>query len=171
MKKVIIPVLLVLTALVVRGAAAQPPDHQDRKERVDRVERFKQMRLIEELQLGEEEAVRFMAKRKEHEDRMKALSGDRAAILDGLGKGLGVSSDEAPPERKPDEAAIEKEIARVFEQDRKLSDERKRYQDEMRQLLPTEKFARMLIFERDFQAQVRNAMGERMKKRSSKFDD
>ncbi len=66
-----IPCLFILTAFFVRGAAAQPPEHQGRKERVDRVERFKQMRLIEELQLGEEEAVRFMAKRKEHEDRMK----------------------------------------------------------------------------------------------------
>ncbi len=81
-----------------------------------------------------------------------------------------MNSSEAP-ESKPDEAAIEKDLARVFEQDRKLLEERKRYQDEMRKMLPTEKFARMLIFERDFQTQVRNAMGERMKKRSSKFDD
>ena len=170
MKKYLVPCLLVLTAFFVRGAAAQSPDHQGRKERVDRVERFKQMRLIEELQLGEEEAVRFMAKRKEHEDRMKELAGERNAILDGLEKGIGVNSKEAP-DVKPDEAAIEKELARVFEQDRKLLEERKRYQDEMRKMLPTEKFARMLIFEREFQTQVRNAMGERMKKRPSKFDD
>lgn len=170
MKNFMIPCLFILTAFFVRGAAAQPPEHQGRKERVDRVERFKQMRLIEELQLGEEEAVRFMAKRKEHEDRMKTLADERSGILDDLEKSIGVNSSEAP-ESKPDEAAIEKDLARVFEQDRKLLEERKRYQDEMRKMLPTEKFARMLIFERDFQTQVRNAMGERMKKRSSKFDD
>jgi hypothetical protein len=153
---------MISTAWFVREAAAQPREHRDRRDRVDRVERLKQMRLIEELQLGEEESVRFMAKRKEHEDRMKALAEERNVILDNLSEKL---------EEKPGEAAVEKELARVLEQDRKMFEERKLYQEEMKKILPAHKFARMLIFERDFQKQVRNAMGQSMKKRSSKFDD
>ena len=162
MKKIIVLCVLILAAWSVQEAAAQPRDRRERKERIDRVERLKQMRLIEELQLGEEEAVRFMAKRKEHEDRMKGLAEERNAILDNLAAKL---------EDKPDEAAVEKELARVLEQDRKMFEERKRYQDEMKKILPVDKFARMLIFERDFQTQVRNAMGQSMKKRSSKYDE
>ncbi|HLF14414.1 MAG TPA: hypothetical protein VI932_05955 [Bacteroidota bacterium] len=162
MKKIIVLCVLFLAAWFVQDAAAQPREHRQRKDRIDRVERLKQMRLIEELRLGEEEAVRFMAKRKEHEDRMKALAEERNAILDNLAAKL---------EDKPDEAAVEKELARVIEQDRKMFEERKLYQDEMKKILPADKFARLLIFERDFQAQVRNAMGQSMKKRPSKYDE
>jgi len=47
----------------------------------------------------------------------------------------------------------------VLEQDRKIFEERRRYQDEMRKMLSSERFARMLLFERDFQMQVRDAVG------------
>jgi hypothetical protein len=163
-------------AWVAQDAAAQPREHRDRKDRIDKVERLKQMRLIEELALGEEESVRFMAKRREHEERMKALAEERNAILDGLSamlEGEPGGRSGAKPGAKPGEPApeLEKELARVLEQDRKMFEERKQYQEEMRKLLPAGKFARMLIFERDFQTQVRNAMGQSMKRKSSKFGD
>jgi hypothetical protein len=67
------------------------------------------------------------------------------------------------PEDKPDEAAIEKDLARCSSRTG-MQEERKRYRGRDEEYAPDEKFARMLIFEREFQTQVRNAMGERMRR-------
>lgn len=153
----------------VRGDGQDRPDRRERiqrQDRIDRVERLRQMRLIEELDLGEEEAVRIMAKRKEHEDRMKGLTEERNSVLDGLRRKL-----DADPAAKPSDQAIESDVARVIEQDRMLFEERKRYQGEVRRMLTPEKFARMLIFERDFQMQVRDAMGRSVNRGRGKFDE
>ena len=188
MKTMMIACALLFAAAPGPNALAQDPDRPDRpemRERLERVERMKQMRLIEELQLGEEEAVRFMAKRKEHEDRIRGLADERNSIMDGLetslgpgpegrsaGKGDGKSDVKPGAKPEPDIAAVEKDIARVLEQDRKIFEERRRYQDEMRKMLNPERFARMLLFERDFQMQVRDAVGRGrgVGKRSQKFE-
>jgi hypothetical protein len=198
MIKMMIACALLVLAFAGPDAAAQNqeqpgrPDRPEMRERVERMERLKQMRLIEDLQLGEEEAVRFMAKRKEHEDRLRDLADERNSILDELGDELGTARRDrsdtrsgsrsagkpdantaANPDVKPDLQAVEKNLARVLEQDRKIFDERKRYQDDMRKMLDSEKFARMLLFERDFQMQIRDAMGrgKNMNRRSQKFDE
>lgn len=180
MNRIVVLCALALSLASVREAPAQTPpgippgerprDSMPRRERVDRVERLKQMRLIEELNLGEDEAVRFMAKRKEHEDRMRALTDDRNAMLENLSRALG-SDEGGKPGVKSGGSSIENTVADVLDQDRKMFDERRRYQEEMRKMLPMEKFAKMLVFEREFQMQVRDAMGRSMKKRSSKFDE
>jgi hypothetical protein len=195
MKRMMIACALLIAAVAGRDAAAQNherPDRPEMRERIERVERLKQMRLIEELQLGEEEAVRFMAKRKEHEDRLRGLADERSSILDELEAKLGPTGDARPdgksdgksegksggksdvkPDAKPDMQAVDKDVARILEQDRKIFEERKRYQDEMRKMLSTERFAKMLLFERDFQMQVRDAMGRgrNMNNRPQKFDE
>lgn len=156
-------------AYAQRGSGGRKPDstnrmtqHEGRRGRVDRFERLKQMRLIEELQLNEEESVRFMAKRREHEDRMKTLADERNRVLDDLGIML---------EDGADRTELDGQINRVFESDRKMLEERGAYQSEMKKMLPVGKFARLLIFERDFQHQVRDAMGRSLNRRGSKFDD
>jgi hypothetical protein len=149
----------VLLLCPVRDLGAQQRMH--RKDRVDRIERLKQMRLMEDLQLGEEESVRFMARRKEHEEKMRGLEEERDRILDDLAVSL---------EDKVGDEKIGTASDRVLETDRKMFEERKRYQDEMRKLLTPEKYARLLLFERDFQSQVRDAMRQSMGRRQSKFD-
>jgi len=134
---------------------------KERRDRLDRVERLKQMRLIEELQLGEEEAVRFMSRRGTHEEKMRSLEEERGKILDDLALDL---------EDKAGDEKIGADCDRVLETDRKMFEERKQYQDEMRKLLSREKYAKLLLFERDFQTQVRDAMRQSMGRKQSKFD-
>jgi hypothetical protein len=205
MKRMMIACAFLFAAAAGRQAVAQEHgegDRPDRKERVERMERLKQMRMIETLDLGEDDAVRFMAKRKEHEDRIKGLAEERNSLLDELQEQLGPppggrgegkpggkpdgrqeskpgakpdakpdAKSDATPEAKPDIQLVEKDVARILDQDRKIFDERKRYQDEMKKMLGDEKFAKMLLFERDFQMQVRDAMGRSMNRRSGKFDE
>lgn len=168
-------VLAVALALAVTDAASQnrPGDRsrraeegarqrEGRSDRVNRFERLKQMRLIEELQLNEEESVRFMAKRREHEDRMRDLAEERNRIIDDL---------QIMVEDQADEAKLREQSGKAIAIDRKMFDERNSYQEGIRKMLTEEKFARLLIFERQFQHQVRDAMGRSMRQRGSKFDD
>jgi len=153
--------LSALLILASSGLTAQQRMKNQRKDRVDRVERLKQMKLIEDLQLGEEESVRFMAKRKEHEDRMRDMEEERGKILDGLVINL---------EDKAGDDKIKAGCDRVLETDRLMFEERKRYQDEMRTFLSPVKYAKLLIFERNFQSQVRDAMRRSIRSGKSKYD-
>lgn len=154
------PFLGILLFLYVQGLPAQQGMRREKREGVDRVERLKQMRLMDDLQLGEEESVRFMAKRKAHEDKMMEMETERDRILDELAIQL---------EDKASGEIITASCDRVLETDRKMFEERKNYQDEMRKLLSKEKYARLLLFERDFQTQVRDAMKRSMGRRQSKY--
>jgi len=159
------PVLMAILLFVPpRDLSAQQrthPDRPERKDMVDRVERLKQMRLMDDLQLGEEEAVRFMAKRKTHEEKMRGMSAERDSLLDGLAISL---------EDRAGDDKIGAACDRVLDTDRRMFEERKQYQDGMRKFLSKAKYAKLLLFERDFQSQVRDAMRKSMGRGQGKFD-
>ncbi len=154
--------LLALLLLTAGGLTAQQQRMRNpRQNKIDRVERLKQMKLMEDLQLGEEESVRFMAKRKVHEEQMRDMEEERSRILDELAISL---------EDKAGDDKISGTCDRVLETDRKMFEERKRYQDEMRKLLSPVKYAKLLIFERNFQSQVRDAMRRSIGRGKSKYE-
>jgi len=153
--------VVVLLALSVHGLPAQQRMHKERQKKVERVERLKQMQLMEDLQLGEEESVRFMAKRNAHERQMRMMVDKRGKMLDELALSL---------EDKAADQKIKAACDRVLDMDGKMFEARKQYQDEMRGLLSTGKYAKLLIFERDFQSQVRDAMRRSIGRSKSKYD-
>lgn len=128
----------------------------------ERIEKYRKMRLIEILNLNEEDAVRFMAKQTAHDNAQRELHKERSEVLDQLEK---IVQTKAP----------EKEYAKLFDQldqnDQKMVSERKRYQTEIKGLLSTEKMAKFMIFERNFQRELRNAMDDvRRDRRRSRPD-
>jgi hypothetical protein len=153
--------LFTIILLAAQGSPAQQRMRMERPNKVDRVERLKQMKLMEDLQLGEEESVRFMSKRKAHEEQMRGLEEERGKILDDLAISL---------EDKAGDDKLRASCDRVLEVDRKMFEERKRYQDEMRKFLSVPKYAKLLLFERDFQSQVRDAMKRSMGRSKSKYE-
>ena len=117
----------------------------------ERLERFKKMKLVEILDLTEEDAVRFFAKQNAHEDKMKELMRVRKEAVDDI---------EYMIRHKAEEKDLQKNIQKILEIDQNMFAERRRYQDELRSSLKLEQFAKYLVFERNFERELRGAMEE-----------
>ncbi len=121
------------------------------KPRPERLERFRKMRLVETLKLNEEEAVRFFARQSAHEDTQRDLMKERNGALDDIDeivRGKGNDKD------------LPKLSDAVRTADEKIFKERQRYQEEAKKSLTTEQFAKFLLFERNFNRQVKDALDE-----------
>ena len=133
-------------------ATSQPPggDEMERR-RPERLERYRKMRLIETLKLSEEDAVRFFSKQSAHEDAQRELFKERNKALDELDKIIhGKGSDKDLPKLSDD----------IQASDAKIFTERQSYQNEVQKSLTPDQFAKFLLFERDFNRQVRDALEE-----------
>ncbi|MDI6766508.1 MAG: hypothetical protein QME52_06770 [Bacteroidota bacterium] len=129
------------------------------RQRPERIEKFRKMRLIEVLKLNEEEAVRFFAKQRAHEERMNEFMEKRNNLLDEIEKNIQEKSN-------PTELVKLSDVAMNIDKD--IFAERQRFQDELRKLLTPEQFGKFIVFERDFGRQVREAMQEMRQEKPKK---
>ncbi len=146
---------LVITVILLTGCTqfswAQfgggPPEGR----RPERLEKFRKMRLVEVLKLNEDESVRFFAKQSAHEDKMHDLMKTRNTVLDDLDNAVRSQTDT----KKIDQLSNQ-----VLDLDQKIFAERRRFQDEIHGFLTPDRFAKYLVFERNFQREVREALDE-----------
>ena len=136
----------VMVLLLFAGAACAQPDWQG-EPRPDRLEKFRKMRLVEELKLSEDDAVRFFAKQSAHEDKVRELMKTRNGIVDDLDSAV-----------RSKEGAVLPLADRLMACDKSVFEERQRYQNEMRSFLSPVQFGKFLVFERNFGRQVREAL-------------
>jgi hypothetical protein len=164
MKRVLI-LLSFLFLIVCWQSDAQrrmpPADRPGGGQRGERLERFRKMRLIEVLNLNEDEAVRFFAKQNAHEDKVHDLMKARNDALDNLDAAIKDNKDPQDLQQLMDNA---------LDFDKKLFAERERYHKELRDSLTSLQFAKFLVFERNFGRQVRDALEEMRHDRSGGMD-
>jgi hypothetical protein len=148
--------LIILTASIVVGGTllAQeegPPYGRGSGRGRERLERFKKMRLIEVLNLKEDDAVRFTAKHTAHENAMHDLMKERMDLIDQL-------------ERQLQTKAGDKELQKSFDQlqqnNQKTFDERRRFEGDVKTMLTPEQMAKFYVFERNFERELREAMDD-----------
>jgi hypothetical protein len=146
-------VIVTILCLAVLPPALLAQSHNDslRGPRSERLDQYRKMRLVEELKLSEEDAVRFFSKQSAHEDKIHAIMKSRNDALDQIDKLL---------QGKNDNGDLQKLTADVLTKDQEIFQERQRWQEELRKFLPPEKFGKYLVFERNFGRQVRDAMEE-----------
>ena len=156
-------ILLVALTMLIGSSAGfaqrrgMPPEPGMRDQ--GRLEKFKTMRLIDQLKLSEEDAVRFYAKSNSHEEKVRDLVQLRNSQLDEVEK-----MSREKKEGRDFQAPTEK----ILDTDQRIFAERVRYQAEMRKFLTPEQFARFLVYERNFGRRVRSAMDEMHRERGGK---
>lgn len=145
--------VLLLVLMFASGAIAQQHFPQEGRERPgrERLNQFRKMRLIEALNLNEEDAVRFFAKQTAHEGTIHDLMNSRGDAMDDLKKAV---------QKKGNTTDIQKSVDLVLDTDQKIFAERQRYQAELRKFLTPEEFAKFLMFEQNFGRQMRDALEE-----------
>jgi hypothetical protein len=159
--------ILVILACVIFIASnnyAQPGWQRgnQRDERPERLEQFRKMRLIESLKMDEEQAVRFTAKQRSHEEKVRDLMMNRNSVLDEI---------EATTDSSFDVKALYKLADKIISIDNDIYRERQRFYDEMRQFLTPIQFGKFLVFERNFGRKVRDALDEMSRNRGNRPND
>jgi len=122
----------------------------------DRIESLRKVRLVEILELKEDQSVRFLARLNEHDNARRALMKDRGEALDRLERLI---------RNKADDAEYQKAFAEVASIDDSLMMERKTFFAGLSDILTPTQRAKMLIFERRFERELRDAMREAQRRR------
>ncbi len=133
-----------------------PGDVQGTERPSDRIESLRKVRLVEVLELKEDQSVRFLARMNEHDIARRALMKERGDALDRL---------ERLVRNKADDGEFEKGFAEVAAVDDKLVTERRGFFAGLSDLLSPTQRAKMLIFERRFEKELREAMREAQQRR------
>lgn len=145
-------VTLILCAASVLAQPGRPEDQRG----WERIEQLRKVRLIEMLDMKEEQSVRFFARLKEHDAMRHELMQQKDEAFDKIEKLL---QDHASPE----------EYSPVFEEaasfDAKMLSERKKFFDSLSDILSVEQRAKFLIFERKFERELRDAFREAQRRR------
>ncbi len=143
-------IVLFVVFLIAHPAAAQPFGPPPGRG-PERVEQLKKVRLVEMLNLKEEQSVRFFARLNEHENNRRKIMDEKMDLLDKLDR---LVRNEA------DGKEIEAAFAPILALDGKLVSEREKFVNGLSDLLTVEQRARFLLFERQFERELREAMKE-----------
>jgi Spy/CpxP family protein refolding chaperone len=122
----------------------------------ERIEHLKKVRLIEMLELNEDQSVRFFARFNEHENTKRNLTKEKDEALDKIDRLVRNHGDE-------------KEFERVFAEfetvSRKIGDEKLRFFNSVSDILSPEQRGKLLLFERRFEQELREALREGQRRR------
>ena len=140
---------------------AQGPPMGAGRPSLERIERFKKMRLIEMLGLKEEQSVRFFARFNEFEIARKEWNRQKDESLDKI-------------ERLIRNKAETKEFEKLFDEvesiNRKIGEEKLKFFNGLSDLLNIEQRAKLLLFERRFETELREAVREVQQRRRGKME-
>jgi hypothetical protein len=157
--KVLVPIFVgcVLLAPLSLWAQGGPPGDRPPDQRpFERIEHLRKVRLIEMLELKEEESVRLMARITEHENAARELMKERGEALDRV---------ERLVRNKAEGKEYEKAFAEVTAADDKVIAEKRRFFAGLADILTPEQRGKMLLFERRFEKELREAMRDAQQRR------
>ncbi|HXX62579.1 MAG TPA: hypothetical protein VEO56_02175 [Bacteroidota bacterium] len=146
--------VLLPALLFAQEGRPETPPQDDRA--FDRIANLRKVRLLEILDLKEEQSVRFIARLNEHEKTRQDLMKQRGDALDRLDRLI---------RNKAEDKEYEKAFADVTAVDDKLVADRRAFFSGLSDILTQEQRAKMLIFERRFERELREAMREAQKQR------
>ncbi|HTX98874.1 MAG TPA: hypothetical protein VMG09_02515 [Bacteroidota bacterium] len=148
---------LCVLALAGASAMAQAPANGQGQGQVqgekpiERLERLRNLRMVEMLDLKEDQSVRFFARLKEHDQARHELRKQRNDILDQV---------ERLVRNHAADAEYEAPFAQIAAIDQKLSEENRSFFAGLGDILTTEQRGKLLLFERRFESELRDAIRE-----------
>lgn len=149
-------VTLLLVSIMAGLVFAQPPEGMGNRRAMERLEHFKKIRMVEALDLDDETGVKLVSRYNKHRERMKDLESERKEVIGKLESLVGGNAAEGE---------YQKCFTELNETEKKIADVRKRFMDDLKEVLTTKQIAQYLIFERDFMKDVRNAVKDVQRER------
>jgi hypothetical protein len=138
---------LALAAVASIPALAQPDDMPMGRGR-KRIEELRRIKMIDALQLNEEQAVRLFAREKDLLQAERSLVTQREACIERLSTLASGGSD----------GDITTEVDRVAAISREMLTKRQDYLTSLRDILSAQQIARLIVFEHEFRKELRELM-------------
>ncbi len=145
--------LVIVAPLVIAQPEGPPPGDQRGWERI---EQLRKVRMIEMLNLTENQSVRFLARLKEHDAVRQDLMRQKNEALDKIERLIRNNADST--EYFP----LFSEVQGI---DGRVASERKKFFDGLSDILSVEQRGKMLVFERRFERELRDAFREAQRRR------
>jgi hypothetical protein len=148
--------LLILTVVLVSWTVCAQPFPPDDRRPFERIEHFKKVRLIEMLDLKEEQSVRFFARLNEYDNAKRDLVKEKMDVLDKIERLVRNNSEEKEFEKLFPELAAANDG---------LAQEDQKFFDGLSDVLSAEQRGKYLLFERQFEKELREAMRDIQRRR------
>ncbi len=149
-------VFLIFILTLTNLTFSQPWRMEERQ--LKRIEEYKKVKLIESLDLSEEESVKFFSIYNEHQKKVRSLQKERNDVIDQISK---MTKDES---RFSEKRFFELEN-RLTEIDQELFKNRKEFYNNVRNAISSYKFAKFIVFEREFYRDLNNLIMRRRMQR------
>lgn len=151
--------VIFVTLLCAAMAFGQGPGMGSGRPSLERIERFKKMRLVEMLDMKEEQSIRFFARFNEFENTKKELNRQKDESLDKIERLVRNNGDT-------------KEYDKLFNEvegfNRKIGEEKLKFFNGLADLLSVEQRAKLILFERRFDSELREAVRQAQQRRRGK---
>jgi hypothetical protein len=156
--------LLAVILLVPASVFTQPPGPgwgPAKQQSFERIQQLMKMRMVETLELKEEQSVRFIARFNEHDKARRDLMKQKGELLDKIENMLKEGSSDRD---------IEKILPEVLAIDSRMMEERAKFLVGLSDILTVNQRARLFLFERRFERELRDAVRETQHRRSKGED-
>lgn len=149
MKKIFL--LLILFSILSSTSFSQERMRQGKNQRpLQRIEQWERIKLIDALNLNEETAIRFFARRHENQNKMKEILDQRDDAIRDL-------EDEIRKGTQND-ASYKDKINNLLLLENRISKERESFVRSLNDLLSPMQIAKLVVFESRFRKEVRETL-------------
>ncbi len=150
--------LMIITAF----AAAQNPEMMGGRQRMmDRVEHFKKIRMLEAMKLDEETGLKLVSRYTKHRESVKQLEESRTGVVERLESMLRSGASDAD---------LQKQFNEFYDADRRITDARKKYLEDLKEILTVKQIAQYMVFEKNFMSEMRDLVRDVQKERRKRED-
>ncbi|MDH7516565.1 MAG: hypothetical protein QHI48_11910 [Bacteroidota bacterium] len=142
-------ILMPLLALIPTLHTIAQQDEDARGPGRRRLEEYRRMKLIEFVDMTEEQSIRYFAREKELRQAEEAIREKRAAVIARLREmsGTSISADD-----------LEKEISTLADLAKESTQKRREFLTSLKEFLSPKQIARLIVFEEQFAHEVRRIL-------------
>jgi len=154
MKKIFI--LLITFFFIISLAEAQQRERPNRDLKpLQKLEQWEKVKLIEALNLNEDTAVRFFARRNDHQKRMKEILDQRDGVIQDIAEGIKSGANTS-------DATYKDQVNKLLMLENNITKERENFLNSLSDLLTPQQVASLVVFESRFKREIRETlMGRR----------
>ncbi|MGA7160075.1 MAG: hypothetical protein WBZ48_03680 [Bacteroidota bacterium] len=155
--KYVVTIGLGFMLLMTRPLLAQPgaSDHSPRPA-YDRLESYKKVRMLESLNLNEDQSAKFIARYNKHAETMHGFEKERNELVDKL---------DTQSRSDAGDADYDQTFNVLLDIDKQISGERFRFLTELKEVLSNKQIAQYIVFERNFAQELRQAVRDVQRER------
>ncbi len=148
MKRILSTILLLLFTVVL---TAQEGPGKNVRMKLRKIEQLEKAKLIEALNLSEDTAVRFFARRNENQEKIKSLFEERDKILAGI-------EDNFKSNTKNPDDYCKKTVDKLRNIDEQIINEKYSFINSLKDIFTAEQIIKYLAFEYSFRKEIRESI-------------